>query len=67
MTHLDGGKFTLGNSREVLAMNGLILGEMSHIFTEMFAGRGVGADPYSGGVCGSAGGGEELMRFCRTE
>ncbi len=40
VTHFDGGRFTL-DSREVLATNGLILGEMSHIFTEMFAGRGL--------------------------
>ena len=40
VTHFDGGKFTL-DSREVLVTNGLILGEMSHIFTEMFAGRGL--------------------------
>ena len=32
------GKFTL-DSREVLATNGLIGGEMVHLFTEMFAGR----------------------------
>lgn len=38
VTHFDGGKFTM-DSREVLATNGLILGEMSHLFTEMFAGR----------------------------
>jgi myo-inositol-1(or 4)-monophosphatase len=38
VTHFDGGKFTL-DSREVLATNGLIRGEMTHIFTEMFAGR----------------------------
>jgi myo-inositol-1(or 4)-monophosphatase len=38
VTHFDGGKFTL-DSREVLATNGLILGEMTHLFTEMFAGR----------------------------
>jgi len=38
VTHFDGGKFTL-DSREVLATNGLITGEMSHLFTEMFAGR----------------------------
>lgn len=38
VTHFDGGKFTL-DSREVLATNGLILGEVSHLFTEMFAGR----------------------------
>lgn len=38
VTHFDGGKFTM-DSREVLATNGLILGEVSHLFTEMFAGR----------------------------
>jgi myo-inositol-1(or 4)-monophosphatase len=38
ISHFDGGKFTL-DSREVLATNGLILGEMKHVFTEMFAGR----------------------------
>ena len=38
VTHFDGGKFTL-DSREVLATNGLIKGEMVHLFTEMFAGR----------------------------
>jgi myo-inositol-1(or 4)-monophosphatase len=38
ITHFDGGTFTL-DSREVLATNGLILGEMKHIFVEMFAGR----------------------------
>ncbi|GGA54274.1 inositol monophosphatase [Edaphobacter acidisoli] len=38
VTHFDGGKFTM-DSREVLATNGLILGEISHLFTEMFAGR----------------------------
>jgi myo-inositol-1(or 4)-monophosphatase len=38
VTHFDGGKFTL-DSREVLATNGLILGEMTHLFGEMFAGR----------------------------
>jgi myo-inositol-1(or 4)-monophosphatase len=38
VTHFDGGKFTL-DSREVLATNGLIQGEMIHLFTEMFAGR----------------------------
>ena len=40
VTHFDGGKFTL-DSREMLATNGLIVGEMTHIFTEMFAGRGL--------------------------
>jgi len=38
VTHFDGGKFTL-DSREVMATNGLILGEMKHLFGEMFAGR----------------------------
>ncbi|WP_213806891.1 inositol monophosphatase family protein [Granulicella sp. dw_53] len=38
VTHFNGGKFTL-DSREVLATNGLILGELQHLFTEMFAGR----------------------------
>ena len=38
VTHFDGGAFTL-DSREVLATNGLIEGEMVHLFTEMFAGR----------------------------
>lgn len=40
VTHFDGGKFTL-DSREVLATNGLILPEMTHVFTELFAGRGL--------------------------
>ena len=40
VTHFDGGKFTL-DSREVLATNGLIAGEMEHLFGEMFAGRGL--------------------------
>lgn len=44
MTHFDGGRFTL-DSREVLATNGLIKDEMVHIFTEMFAGRAMGAIP----------------------
>jgi myo-inositol-1(or 4)-monophosphatase len=44
VTHFDGGKFTL-DSREVLASNGLIGGEMVHLFTEMFAGREIGAIP----------------------
>jgi myo-inositol-1(or 4)-monophosphatase len=44
VTHFDGGKFTL-DSREVLATNGLIVGEMAHIFTELFAGRGLEAIP----------------------
>jgi myo-inositol-1(or 4)-monophosphatase len=44
VTHFDGGKFTL-DSREVLATNGLIKGEMTHLFTEMFAGREMEAIP----------------------
>jgi myo-inositol-1(or 4)-monophosphatase len=44
VTHFDGGRFTL-DSREVLATNGLIQGEMEHLFGEMFAGRGMGAIP----------------------
>lgn len=40
VTHFDGGKFTL-DSREVLATNGAIHAEMQHLFTEMFAGRGI--------------------------
>ncbi len=38
VTHFDGGAFTL-DSREVLATNGLIQGELQHLFKEMFAGR----------------------------
>ncbi len=38
VTHFDGGRFTL-DSREVFATNGLIHGELQHIFKEMFAGR----------------------------
>jgi myo-inositol-1(or 4)-monophosphatase len=44
VTHFDGGKFTL-DSREVLASNGLIHGEMKHLFMEMFAGREMEAIP----------------------
>jgi myo-inositol-1(or 4)-monophosphatase len=44
VTHFDGGRFTL-DSREVLATNGMIAGEMQHLFTEMFAGREMGAIP----------------------
>ena len=40
VTHFDGGTFTL-DSREVLATNGLIKDELVHLFTEMFAGRGL--------------------------
>jgi myo-inositol-1(or 4)-monophosphatase len=38
VAHFDGGKFTL-DSREVLATNGLIQGEMQRLFSDMFAGR----------------------------
>jgi myo-inositol-1(or 4)-monophosphatase len=38
VTHFDKSPFTL-DSREVMATNGLLLDEVSHIFTEMFAGR----------------------------
>ncbi len=38
VTHFDGGRFTL-DSREVLATNGLIHGEMQMLFDDMFAGR----------------------------
>jgi myo-inositol-1(or 4)-monophosphatase len=44
ITHFDGSKFTL-DSREVLASNGLIAGELEHIFREMFAGRGLDPIP----------------------
>lgn len=44
VTHFDGGKFTL-DSREVLATNGLILGEMTHIFTDLFAGKNLESVP----------------------
>lgn len=47
VTHFDGGKFTL-DSREVLATNKLILSEMTHIFTELFAGRGLEPIPTPG-------------------
>ena len=38
VSHFDGSEFTL-DSRETLATNGRIAGEMEHIFREMFAGR----------------------------
>ncbi|MDE1161284.1 MAG: inositol monophosphatase family protein [Acidobacteriaceae bacterium] len=38
VTHLDGAKFTL-DSREVLATNGLIHGEMQALFEQMLAGK----------------------------
>ena len=44
VSHFDGGKFTL-DSRETLATNGLIAGEMEHLFREMFAGRELEAIP----------------------
>ena len=44
VTHFDGGTFTL-DSRETLASNGLIQGELVHVFTEMFAGREMGPIP----------------------
>ena len=40
MTHFDGGKFTL-DSREILATNGLIFGEMKGIFEALFSGKGL--------------------------
>jgi myo-inositol-1(or 4)-monophosphatase len=39
VTHFDGGRFTL-DSRETLATNGLIAGEMKELFRAMFAGEG---------------------------
>ncbi len=44
VTHFDGGVFTL-DSREVLATNGLLKNEVSHLFLEMFAGRELDAIP----------------------
>ena len=44
VTHFDGGTFTL-DSREVLATNGLLKDEVSHLFMEMFAGRGLDPIP----------------------
>jgi myo-inositol-1(or 4)-monophosphatase len=38
ITHFDGSPFTL-DSREVLATNGRIAGEMQQLFTDMFDGR----------------------------
>jgi myo-inositol-1(or 4)-monophosphatase len=40
VTHMDGSRFTL-DSREVLATNGLITGEMVDLFVDLFAGRGL--------------------------
>lgn len=44
VTHFDGGTWTL-DSRETLATNGRIASEMSGLFTEMFAGRGLSPIP----------------------
>ncbi len=44
VSHFDGGTFTL-DSRETLASNGRIAGELEHIFTEMFAGRSMESIP----------------------
>jgi myo-inositol-1(or 4)-monophosphatase len=44
VTHFDGSPFTL-DSREVLATNGRVKGEMVHLFTEMFAGREIDRIP----------------------
>ena len=44
VTHFDGGKFTL-DSREVLATNGLIAGEMKSLFADLFAGRNLAPIP----------------------
>ncbi|HEY0306571.1 MAG TPA: inositol monophosphatase family protein [Acidobacteriaceae bacterium] len=38
VTHFDKSTFTL-DSREVFATNGLLLDEVAHVFSEMFAGR----------------------------
>jgi myo-inositol-1(or 4)-monophosphatase len=44
ITHFDNSKFTL-DSREILATNGLIHGEMELLFADMFAGRNLEAIP----------------------
>ncbi|MDE3105147.1 MAG: inositol monophosphatase [Acidobacteriota bacterium] len=44
LSHFEGGTFTL-DSREVLATNGLIHAEITHVFQEMFAGRGLDPIP----------------------
>jgi myo-inositol-1(or 4)-monophosphatase len=44
VTHFDGGRFTL-DSRETLATNGLIAGEMVELFAAMFAGRDLSPIP----------------------
>ena len=40
VTRFDGSKFRM-DSREILATNGVITGEMEFVFAEMFAGRGL--------------------------
>ncbi len=44
VTHMEGGAWTL-DSRETLATNGTIGGELSGLFREMFAGREMGEIP----------------------
>lgn len=44
MTHFDGGQFTL-DSREVLAANPALHGELQDVFEQMFSGRGMGPIP----------------------
>ncbi len=44
VTQFDGGKFTL-DSREVMATNGKIYGEMQGLFADLFAGRDVSPIP----------------------
>lgn len=44
VTHFDGSEFTL-DSREVLATNGLIHGEMQALFVDLFAGKNLGPIP----------------------
>ena len=44
LTHFDGSPFTL-DSREVLATNGLILPEITRLFSDIFAGRNLDPIP----------------------
>jgi myo-inositol-1(or 4)-monophosphatase len=44
VTRMNGEKFRLDSS-EVLATNGLILGEMVELFQDLFAGRNLGEIP----------------------
>ena len=53
VTDFAGNPFKL-DSREVLASNGLIQGELVELFKEMFAGRGLVADSHAAGVCQAA-------------